>query len=234
MFECNKAPFIPYEGTSNCGVADVGDRIVGGDPADPNSIPWQVALMERWSVNGQLYGPFCGGTILSPYHILTAAHCIPPNLNLKLEDIVVLVGEHDTLNNQDRAVEHEIECARNHPNYDQSNTNRDFSILTLKKPIALDKSSAARAVCLPDKSDTNFVNAVTRFTVSGWGNLKSGGESPNVLHKVSVPFVSKQQCEQGYGQGSITDDMLCAGNFKNGGVDSCQGDSGGMYLFCPF
>ena len=50
-----------------CGVADVGDRIVGGNEVDPNSIPWQVLYLSP--------GRICGGTIISPYHIMTAAHC---------------------------------------------------------------------------------------------------------------------------------------------------------------
>ena len=52
-----------------CGVADVGDRIVGGNEVDPNSIPWQVQFL------GQGPGAGCGGTIISPNHILTAVHC---------------------------------------------------------------------------------------------------------------------------------------------------------------
>ena len=50
-----------------CGVADVGERIVGGNEVDPNSIPWQVLYLSP--------GGTCGGTIISPYHIMTAAHC---------------------------------------------------------------------------------------------------------------------------------------------------------------
>ena len=45
-------------------------RIVGGEEADPYSIPWQVALVPRKEIT-----PFCGGTIVTPYHIMTAAHC---------------------------------------------------------------------------------------------------------------------------------------------------------------
>ena len=48
-----------------------------------------------------------------------------------------------------------------------------------------------------------------------------------VLHHVSVPWVSDAQCKSVYGSNAITDNMICAGNLADGGVDSCQGDSGG-------
>ena len=82
------------------------------------------------------------------------------------------------------------------------------------------------------------------FTVSGWGStfvsiksppnqhfvkqkyFQSGGFVVEKLHKVEVPFVSTDDCNQSYnGNGySITDGMICAGEK---GKDSCQGDSGG-------
>ena len=65
------------------------------------------------------------------------------------------------------------------------------------------------------------------MTVSGWGTLSSGGSSPNVLHKVDVPGLTNADCNSKYGSGSITSIMLCAGNTVAGGIDSCQGDSGG-------
>ena len=83
-----------------------------------------------------------------------------------------------------------------------------------------------RAACLPDADDTNFTTN-DKFTVSGWGRTASGGSSPNKLHHVEVPWVSDTQCKQSYGQNSITEAMICAGNFDDGGIDSCSGDGGG-------
>ena len=142
----------------------------------------------------------------------------------------VLVGEHDLLDNFfkgliDGAVRHDVDCIKDHPRYNNKTINNDFSILILKEPIDLvSKDSLARAACLPDPVDTAF-SARTTFTVSGWGTLRYKGNSSNVLHHVEIPFVSPENCYNS--TGLITDQMMCGGNVEDGGVDSCQGDSGG-------
>ena len=45
-------------------------RIVGGQETEVNELPWQVGLVSR---NGKT--PWCGGTLISDRHVLTAAHC---------------------------------------------------------------------------------------------------------------------------------------------------------------
>lgn len=62
---------------------------------------------------------------------------------------------------------------------------------------------------------------------SGWGRLSEGGNQAVVLHSVSLPVITPSKCKQVYGSSSVTDAMLCAGNIHDGGIDSCQGDSGG-------
>ena len=69
-------------------------RIIGGQEARVNQIPWQIGLVPTFDLDSI----FCGGTIIGPSTILTAAHCIVysvfdpiPHVN----SIKVLVAEHD-------------------------------------------------------------------------------------------------------------------------------------------
>merc|ERR1711915_536833 len=55
------------------------NRIFGGVQALPGEIPWQV-LLSMW----------CGGTLVSDRHIITAANCVE---GLTARDVSVLVGE---------------------------------------------------------------------------------------------------------------------------------------------
>ena len=194
----------------------VSSRIVGGGEATPFSIPWQVGL-----VNTGFRRPWCGGTLISPIHVLTAAHCTAGEVASNLE---VIVGEHDLNSNLD-GVAHKVACISDHPQYNAQRTDYDYSVLTLSEPVDIvSASSNARAACLP--ANTNNQYAGELLTVSGWGALASGGNFPTVLHHVKVPGVTNDQCKDSYGSNSITDRMLCAGQVQ-GGIDSCQGDSGG-------
>merc|ERR1711971_1052166 len=69
-------------------------------------------------------------------------------------------------------------------------------------------------------------------TVTGWGTTSEGGLGlPNVLHKVTLPVVSDEDCNAAYGAAgyAVEDSMICAG-LAEGGKDSCQGDSGGPFF----
>ena len=71
-----------------------------------------------------------------------------------------------------------------------------------------------------------------RCFITGWGTLSSGGSQPNILQEAEVPIVTQQECRKFYGS-TITDQMICAG-YAAGGIDSCQGDSGGTIKLYSF
>lgn len=47
-------------------------RIVGGDFAEKNQFPHQVAIIYKEKL-------ICGGSILNPFWVVTAAHCMVKN-----------------------------------------------------------------------------------------------------------------------------------------------------------
>jgi len=214
------APTSPPSGSFECG-KPISNRIVGGTEATPFSIPWQVALVPTFSMR-----PFCGGTLISPRHVMTAAHCTEGN---DVGSFRVVVGEHNTATSSD-GVAHTIACKKEHPQYRFPRF--DFAILTLDKPVDITSAdSKARVACLPSDTNRLYGNGES-LTVSGWGTQREGASSlPSVLHHVQVPGVTNQVCQQDYAQvTTITSAMMCAG-LDEGGIDSCQGDSGGPLTF---
>ena len=177
----------------------------------PYSLPWQVSFVDRGGDS-----PFCGGTLISDRHILTAAHCTS-----RCGDYDIIIGEHNITSSCD-GTRHRVCRVVDHPK--NKDVVYDFAILHLATPV--DIGIRAAPACLPPTSfGGDFYDGKT-LTVSGWGTLSSGGEAPSVLHSVDVPGMTNAACRSAYS--SISSDMMCAGR-ASGGIDSCQGDSGGKY-----
>ena len=112
----------------------------------------------------------------------------------------------------------------------------DIAIAELEEPIKL--NGETKAIPLASVSDVKRFHEGTKFNVSGWGDLYDGsGGGSDILQWVEVPWVPLDVCREAYsntGYGHVEKDEICAGDLVNGGVDSCQGDSGGKCLECAF
>merc|ERR1719297_82987 len=198
-------------GSCRCGIPNRSMRIVGGQETEVNEYPWQVGLV---SANGRM--PWCGGTLISDRHVLTAAHCTAA-VGSDPAALAVVVGEHRTDDSSFTRVA--VAAVLDDPLYNPSNFQYDFSILTLASPVTL--STAVSPACLPGSSGQDYAGQVA--TVSGWGTLTSGGNQPSTLQEVTVTVTTNAQCQQAYGA-NIGAMNICA---ADQGKDSCQGDSGG-------
>jgi len=209
---------------SSCGVtgmsmmrmAGPNMSIVNGEDAKECMWNWQVGLSD--TASGR---PWCGGMLISPEWVLTAAHCLEGEPQ---RGVYVVAGQWNV--RQRSGNEQTIRSAQwiNHPSYDRWTTNWDIGLIKLERPMQL--NSCIGTVCLP----TTDVAPGTSCIISGWGTLSPGGRSPTILQQAEVTVLSNQECRNtGYSSGQITDNMLCAQgrNSKGQITDACQGDSGG-------
>ena len=184
--------------------ASPSGAVVNGEATTASAHPWQVALLD-----GQ--GHFCGGSVISPTQIVTAAHCTE---GMSAGDITIRAGVTDVTDasGQDRAVASIAE----HPEYASTQVG-DIAVITLAQPLQL--SQNVQAIGLATDAD---VAGATTGVVTGWGALSENDEAGSqTLLAAQVPLVSDNACST---MGIDAAKEACAGGT---GTDSCYGDSGG-------
>ncbi|UAJ80107.1 serine protease [Leifsonia sp. ZF2019] len=188
-----------------------GTRIVGGTGAPEGQFPFMASIQ----MNGQ---HFCGGTLITPTTVMTAAHCAKDVDPAKLK---VVVGR-TVLSDASHGEEREVSGILVHPRFDWDLTKKsgyDLALLKLDRPV-----TDIQPVTLPTEGTDAFLLPGTTATVIGWGNTNpKNPDYPDRLRQVDVPILSAAECKINPA-GINPDTDICAGV---AGKSSCQGDSGG-------
>ncbi|XP_017843609.2 uncharacterized protein LOC108600489 isoform X2 [Drosophila busckii] len=188
-------------------------KIIGGKAARKGEWPWQVAIFNRFKE------AFCGGTLIAPLWVLTAAHCVRKVLYVRF-------GEHNLDYEDGTEVQLRVLKSYKHPNFDKRTVDSDVALLRL--PKAVNATSWIGFSCLPRPFQPLPKNV--DCTVIGWGKRRNRDMvGTSVLHQADVPIIPMENCRSVYHDYTITKNMFCAGHHR-GRIDTCAGDSGGPLL----
>ncbi|WP_149180316.1 serine protease [Streptomyces sp. TRM49041] len=215
------APLVaPAPATADSGV-------VGGQQTRVSEAPWVVALSSRDQFGRMRAGQFCGGVVIAPAKVATAAHCLREDVlgvhPSRLRDLKIIAGRTELRGSG--GFEMPVKSMWVNPAYDPETQAGDVAVLTLAAPLP-----PGHTLPVAPKGDTAYAPG-TSATVYGWGDTTGIGTYAYGLRAAQVYVLPDASCARAYPAGKgpsryLPDTMLCAGH-PEGGRDACQGDSGG-------
>ncbi|MFF6877913.1 trypsin-like serine protease [Streptomyces sp. NPDC012474] len=210
----------------------VDPKVIGGNETTISTAPWMAQLHyyddRGTSGTSDDIGFFCGGAVVAPTKILTAAHCVK-GYNWNANGAVVTGTSQ--LPSADGTDLHGgtvtgIHRQWNHPSYNATTIDNDIAVLTLPVPVK------ATPIRMTTSGDTTSYKAGTSAKVYGWGRTSSTSDDiSETLKTATLPMQSDTTCSGAYGADFVKGHMVCAGKPATGSdtgtVSACNGDSGG-------
>lgn len=199
-------------------------RVYGGSPVEKNDYPYLAVLFNRIDDDSVVYK--CGGVILTPDFILTAAHCAPVDYVFTgLYDIRWFADINDNLN----WAKYNVVKTIIHPNFNKVTLDNDLCLLQ----ISLDSSWR---IPQPDTVPLIEINEElgTPVSLEAMRIVGRGATEHSPISYVAVAGIvrydSNDFCNSFFVRPLITNSMMCAFSISEEGQDACNGDSGGPLI----
>ncbi|MBA4862614.1 trypsin-like serine protease [Streptomyces sp. PSKA54] len=221
--------------SSGTSTGTVDAKVIGGTDTSITTAPWMAQLWyydDRGTTDeSDDLGFFCGGAVVAPTKILTAAHCVK-GYNWKAHGAIVTntaqLPTTDDAGNTDLhgGTVSGVWRQWNHSSYNATTIDNDIAVLTLPNPVT------AKPIRITTSGDTASYAAGTQAKVYGWGRTSSTSQDiSETLKSATLPIQSDTTCTGAFGSHFVKGHMVCAGEPATGSdegtVSACNGDSGG-------
>ncbi|NXC99851.1 MCT1A protease, partial [Certhia familiaris] len=186
-------------------------RIIGGREVKRHSRPYMAYLQ----IENGLQSSFCGGFLIHPGIVLSAAHCVPE------KGITVILGAHNISDKEPSQQKIRVQQWVIHPNYSSTGYQNDIALLKLKSKARINKN--VKTISFPGSNERLREGA--KCSVSGWGWTSQERHKTNVMREVELKVQKEKICQQLF-RNYQPQSMICVGDEKNKKA-SYNGDSGG-------
>ena len=203
--------------TATCGCSKANaevNKIVGGESAIDASWGWSVSIQSSGGSH------FCGGSVLSPNYIITAAHCFPDRQAALRQTRIVVGIDKLSDSNSNKAQIRLLADIVNHPGYNEKTHANDISILQLNQPLILPPERNPARICVPSVKPSNqtldYPASDLHLVAIGWGVLASNGVIPPTLHLQQVTLNSMSPLHR-----------MCTPTIRDKQIQFCAAQVGG-------